>query len=276
MPASTVIKIIGKKIKAIRGMSADTIFSVANWTLLAALVLGVMATYAIVVSGNIKEDKLKRDLADAAKAAAEANNRAEILKAHNLSLESTLMPRHVKFDPSFNTQEGAFFLSELKKYRGTNAVIQAIPDFEARTLGREIDLVLRRAGWHVQLVAEKETHFSPDSILIGVGVHTPALSNESLAKPLLLSDKAWFAGETLINLLRQSYGSPDDEFSNVHWEYGKNGCGAYDIAKMGFHMPKENMVVILVGSKATSWQLQYENEKRLRELEEDGAKLANP
>ena len=52
----------GGKYKAMGGISADTVNAVANWILVAALILGVLATYAIVVSGNIKEQNLKREL----------------------------------------------------------------------------------------------------------------------------------------------------------------------------------------------------------------------
>jgi hypothetical protein len=48
------------------GMSpevAEEVFRWANWILIGALVVGVLATYAIVVSGNVKEANLKRELA---------------------------------------------------------------------------------------------------------------------------------------------------------------------------------------------------------------------
>jgi hypothetical protein len=43
-------------------MSADDVSWWANWILVGALLVGVAATYAIVVSGNIKEANLKREL----------------------------------------------------------------------------------------------------------------------------------------------------------------------------------------------------------------------
>ena len=43
-------------------MSADDVSWWANWILVGALMVGVAATYAIVVSGNIKEANLKREL----------------------------------------------------------------------------------------------------------------------------------------------------------------------------------------------------------------------
>jgi hypothetical protein len=52
----------GRNIKGVRQMSADDVSWWANWILVGALLIGVVATYAIVVSGNIKEANLKREL----------------------------------------------------------------------------------------------------------------------------------------------------------------------------------------------------------------------
>jgi hypothetical protein len=53
-------------------MSADDVYYYANWTLIAALVLGVISTYAIVASGNIRDSALRREVANANARAAEA------------------------------------------------------------------------------------------------------------------------------------------------------------------------------------------------------------
>lgn len=53
-------------------MSADDVYYYANWTLVAALVLGVISTYAIVASGNIRDSALRREVANANARAAEA------------------------------------------------------------------------------------------------------------------------------------------------------------------------------------------------------------
>jgi len=56
--------------------SAEFISFWANWLLVGALVVGVIATWGIVVSGNVKETALKRDLGEAVARASEANARA--------------------------------------------------------------------------------------------------------------------------------------------------------------------------------------------------------
>ncbi len=78
------------------GMSpeaADTIFWLANWMLIGALVLGVLATYAIVVSGNVRDANLKRELSASAERAATAELKLEQLRrkrGHVISKEMNL------------------------------------------------------------------------------------------------------------------------------------------------------------------------------------------
>ena len=50
--------------RVVLDMSAEDVSWWANWILVGALLVGVAATYAIVVSGNIKEANLKRELRD--------------------------------------------------------------------------------------------------------------------------------------------------------------------------------------------------------------------
>jgi hypothetical protein len=47
-----------------------------NWTLIVALLVGLTATYAVVVSGNVKEAALKREVAEAGAVAATAKANA--------------------------------------------------------------------------------------------------------------------------------------------------------------------------------------------------------
>lgn len=68
-------------------MSVDDVFFWANWTLVGALVIGVAATYAIVVSGSIRDANLKRELSSSSertvgleKEAADAQLETERLK----------------------------------------------------------------------------------------------------------------------------------------------------------------------------------------------------
>jgi len=93
-------------------MTADSVNSWANGLLVASLIFGVIATYAIVVSGNIKEKVFKRELsktnadaekakADAANAsskAADANLRAQVIERDNIVLRNDLEKTIIEAD----------------------------------------------------------------------------------------------------------------------------------------------------------------------------------
>lgn len=69
-------------------MSADTVSWLANWVLIGALLVGVGATYAIVVSGNLKEAALKREVAAAGAVAATAKANAATATERTAALET--------------------------------------------------------------------------------------------------------------------------------------------------------------------------------------------
>ena len=85
-------------------MTADSVNIWGNWFLILSLIVGVLATYAIVVSGNIKEkglkeelskantvaEKAKYDAANATQKAAEAHLRAKEIELENIKLRSNL------------------------------------------------------------------------------------------------------------------------------------------------------------------------------------------
>jgi hypothetical protein len=141
---------------------AETVFWWANWVLVEALVVGVLATYAIVVSGNVKDAALKRELsygrtetaraneaaaasgavADAARRdAAKANERAEELKAANLTLELIIAPRSLSPE-----QQGAL-ASALKPFSGMKVIVSSPPmDGEALGIAQQILRALEIAG----------------------------------------------------------------------------------------------------------------------------------
>ncbi len=61
-------------------MTADDVFTWANWFLLASLVIGVISTYAIVASGKLRDEQSKQELAQARTEAAKANEKAAQLE----------------------------------------------------------------------------------------------------------------------------------------------------------------------------------------------------
>lgn len=124
-------------------MSADDVFWWANWALLAALLLGVAATYAIIVSGNIKEANLKRELHDkddafdrfklaTDKQIAEANARALEAQAELARFKA---PRSIL---------------ALSKFAGTDAAIYVLGEGpEPNGLAASIGDVLTQSHWTI-------------------------------------------------------------------------------------------------------------------------------
>jgi len=153
-------------------MSADYVFFWANWILVGALVVGVLATYAIVVSGNIKEEHLKHELkekddafdkykidagkkiadanavgetaraqAEVAKAdAAEANKKAEAERLERLKLEAIVAPRRL------TSEQQTAIASALGSFAGRKVRVRSYGlDVDAAVLGQQIMTALQSA-----------------------------------------------------------------------------------------------------------------------------------
>lgn len=71
-------------------MSADNVFTIANWFLVVSLVIGVVSTFGIVASGKIRDEESKLEMAHAKEGAAKANERAAeaIVKAATLEKQT--------------------------------------------------------------------------------------------------------------------------------------------------------------------------------------------
>jgi hypothetical protein len=61
-------------------MTADDVFSCATWIGVFALALGVVCSFAIAISGKIRDDQLKRELAASAERVAAAELKTEQLR----------------------------------------------------------------------------------------------------------------------------------------------------------------------------------------------------
>ncbi len=133
------------------GMSAELaekVFSWANWFLVGALIVGVLATFAIIVSGNIKEGYLKRGIAEAGQQAAEAdaraaeaNRKAEEERLERLKLEAKIAPRRL------NADQQRAIAAALKSFAGRKVMVKSYAqDVEAAILGKQIIESLKSAN----------------------------------------------------------------------------------------------------------------------------------
>jgi hypothetical protein len=147
---------------------ADVISWWANWILVGALVVGMLATYAIVVSGNVKEANLKRELAEQARRTAEA----ELARA---KIEARLAPRLL---PQSRQNELA---SKLSKFKGQRVTIVASPSTpESEMFARTLGAPLKDAGWELTILpgTATATYLFPTGVIIAFAV--------DVSKPVIL------------------------------------------------------------------------------------------
>jgi hypothetical protein len=148
---------IGNKTRNERGTGmslpwAEFISYWSNWLLIGALVVGVIATYGIVVSGSVKEAALKRDLADAGAAAetAKANTIAaqiELEKERQARLEL-----EKKYGPRILTdQEIAPLIAALHAAHIAHIVVLRVDDMEAAITAQKLRDQLVAANINVDI-----------------------------------------------------------------------------------------------------------------------------
>ena len=159
-------------------MSADDIFFLGNWVLVGALVVGVMATYAVVVSGNIRDKELKGEIAEANARGEEA--KAEAAKA-NLELERLKAPRTLTDEQQLRMAE------KLKAFRGTTFEMVTYPRLiEPARFSATISALLVRAEWELHVHTGKNFLLENGSgVVVVASTHSPGA--QRVAKTLLES-----------------------------------------------------------------------------------------
>ena len=115
-------------------MSADDVYNYANWVLIAALVLGMLATYAIVRSGDIRDRALRKEVANANARAAEAE----------LALAKFRTPRANLLTPEVKSS----IVEKLKPFAGTKFDVgHDKVDREVWNFLWNFEPLLTQAGW---------------------------------------------------------------------------------------------------------------------------------
>lgn len=161
-------------------MSADNVFFWANWVLVGALIIGVVSTYAIVVSGNIKEAALRREVAAAGAVAetAKANAATANLEATRLRLE---LDREIqKRAPRFlaDDQKTAMFDELSGKISEIAIVVQNDPEAQAFALQFFILFQDARAKVYAPEAPREDRWFAP----AGLMMYSPLGANEDQLK----------------------------------------------------------------------------------------------
>ena len=122
--------------------TAEKYFNWANIGLAISLASGLFATVVIIWAGNVKENHLKRELA-------EAN-----AKAANAILESERIKMEVSWR-SLNDNTGINLVNRLSASPSKVVVAFAMDDPEAAELARQLQWVFQKAKWEVAISSRK-------------------------------------------------------------------------------------------------------------------------
>lgn len=159
--------------------AATLVGTLANWMLLASLLGGVLSTFVIVKTADVKEehwandrressekvvvlttqgDQLRKDTAEANARAAEATLKANEADLARLKLEERLAPRRIR------QKDQELIASQVSEFRGQVGQIGSSPrEFESIRLESALHAALSMGGWKI-------THGVPTHTSLGGGV----------------------------------------------------------------------------------------------------------
>jgi hypothetical protein len=115
-----------------------------------------------IAQANAAGEAAKAAAAKANVRAAELEKESASLEEDNLSLQISMRPRRLSFIGwADHPEKIADIYEPLKKFAGTTAFIQVVPDFEAGLFAQDVSQVLTSVGWKPQFVTEAQSHM-PD------------------------------------------------------------------------------------------------------------------
>jgi hypothetical protein len=211
---------------------ASLVGTAANWVLLASLIGGVLSTFVIVKSSDVKEEHWAEDRRISNERIAGLNNDTARLTADNLALQTVLLPRHIELHGG---KADALFAA-MAEFKTVSCAIQPVNDPEARNLAIEIKFALVFVGIRASM-DESAAALNPTNVAEGVSVSFPT------GNPLIeragnsLADVLTNAGFGVGNapVFRRGHEPPDPK----------------DIAS-GLVSPIHNGVVVAVGQRPVS------------------------
>jgi len=207
------------------------------WLVLCGVFIGVVFTVLLFIFDEGISRTQQIQITELNQAALAASHKAEILAEENLKLQMALLPRKVLVG---NEITG---LQELALAPKANVQIEAIPDWEATTLAREIKFVLERYGhWNVQFISK----IPVESIEDGVVILTPNESPIDPGHPTKMSPSL----KALYDVLCQSLGPRAPDNLGVRWYEIETKVAQAELG--GFVMPP-NKIVVVIGARPLDW-----------------------
>jgi hypothetical protein len=141
--------------------AATLLGSIANWVLLASLVGGVISTFVIVKTADVKEASWEEERRASNKKIAALNNETEHLKGDNLALQTVMLPRQVGLIGFDQEPPAKKWFAGFERWAGTKTLIQVVPgDPEAQNIANEIAIVLSKFGWRPEMIDEGRSGIS--------------------------------------------------------------------------------------------------------------------
>ena len=190
-------------------MSADGVYFWANWVLVAALVLGVAATYAIVVSGNIRDKALKLNLATQGTIVAQANERAAEAEAR--AAEAKLELARFRADRILDAKALDRIVAAVRPFGGmVFDVAFAQGEMEQAKLALQLESVLATAHWNEidwkggDIILTRPNRrvvgiIGVRNIVVAYSPHAPELAPAANSLALALSREGLAAAATATN-----------------------------------------------------------------------------
>ncbi len=149
--------------------SAERIYNVANVLLIAALIVGALATWFVVWMGNVKEEYLQRDLSGAKERTAELEQDAALLR---IQLDREIQKRALR---ALTDEQKKTLVAALRgKIPEINVVVQR--DLEAQAFAVQLEIVFQEAGMqlHSYEMQPGEMLFVP----VGIMMYMPGGSKD--------------------------------------------------------------------------------------------------
>jgi hypothetical protein len=152
-----------------------------GWKVLVAS-LGLEIVFTVLIF-NSDEEINRRQKSELA----ETQQKTEELRADNLALQQAMRPRHLAFhEYTLSSVAVTEAYEQLKAFRGTVALIQPVPDFEASVFARDIENTLNYLGWNARIVDGGVTHLPDLAFVDGVTIFLFPDTNGNAGKGAVL------------------------------------------------------------------------------------------
>lgn len=186
--------------------TATRLHDIANTILIVSLVFGVVSTAIVVWMGNVKEEYLKRDLAETNERTAKAEQKTAEAQLQLEKLRNQVRPRHI-------TQAQQQSIAEkLKEFKGYIVSLGVKPSTnETEWLVRWIAAPFSMAGWKVEIHSgdAAQNKYVPDGILVMSTRHPRSIAAAAIVTEAFITEGLTTSTAPLLDMESSQYASSD-------------------------------------------------------------------